>query len=151
LKKWVEEMGCAISLLLWAVAVKGRSTAPVLMWVEALDVMLCKLAKEGFPFHKVCAVSGSAQQHGSVYWAQGTRASVLRSLDPAKSLLEQLRTAFATTASPMWMDSTTSAQCSAIEAALGGPAHVTALTGSSRRRLPSIHLAFLLRKTNSII
>lgn len=30
----------------------------------------------------------------------------------------------------MWMDSTTSKQCSAIEEALGGAAHVTALTGS---------------------
>lgn len=109
----------------------GRTTGPVCMWVEALDKMLDKLASEGFPFHKVVAISGSAQQHGSVYWARGTRDSILRNLDPSKSLLEQLQArAFATKASPNWMDSTTSAQCNAIEQALGGPAQVTALTGS---------------------
>ncbi|KAG0618546.1 hypothetical protein M758_4G072500 [Ceratodon purpureus] len=110
--------------------VKGRYTAPALMWVEALDMMLTKLAEDGFPFHKVYAISGSAQQHGSVFWAQGARDSLLKNLDPSKSLLSQLQNAFATKESPMWMDSTTSAQCHAIEEALGGAAGVTALTGS---------------------
>lgn len=126
----------------WLRAVKGRTTAPVLMWVEALDIMLSKLAKDGFPFHKVYAISGSAQQHGSVYWAKGTRNSLLQNLDPSKSLLEQLQNAFATTDSPMWMDSTTSAQCSAIEEALGGAANVTALTGKSISTRYSIWVLF---------
>ena len=111
--------------------VKGRYTAPVLMWVEALDMMLTKLANDGFPFHKVYAISGSAQQHGSVYWAQGARDSLLQPLDPSKSLLSQLQNAFATQDSPIWMDSTTSEQCHAIEEVLGGAASVTALTGKA--------------------
>jgi len=111
------------------IVVKGRTTAPVLMWVEALDILLSRLAKDGFPFHKVYAICGSAQQHGSVYWAHGTQDSLLKNLDSSKSLLEQLQNAFATMDSPNWMDSTTAIQCCAIEAALGGPNHVTALTG----------------------
>ena len=110
-------------------AVKGRTTAPVLMWVEALDMMLTRLAKDGFPFHRVHAISGSAQQHGSVYWDQGARDALLKNLDPSRGLLSQLQNAFATKDSPMWMDSTTSAQCHAIEEALGGATSVTALTG----------------------
>lgn len=110
--------------------VKGRTTGPVLMWVEALDRILAKLAEEDFPFHKIIAISGSAQQHGSVYWAKGARTSHLKNLNPSESLVAQLQNAFATKDSPMWMDSTTSKQCSAIEEALGGAAHVTALTGS---------------------
>jgi len=111
------------------VAVKGRTTAPVLMWVEALDILLSRLATDGFPFHKVYAICGSAQQHGSVYWAQGTQDSLLKNLDTSKSLLEQLQNAYATMESPNRRDSTTAAQCSAVEVALGGPSHVIALTG----------------------
>lgn len=117
-------------ILSWVFAVKGRYTAPVLILVEALDMILTQLAMDGFPFHKVYAISGSAQQHGSVYWTQGACSSLLKNLDPSQSLLSQLQNAFATQDCPMWMDSTTSAQCSAIEEALGGAASVTALTGT---------------------
>lgn len=46
----------------------GRIVSPTLMWLEALDLMLQKLSKPNFDFAKVAAVSGSGQQHGSVYW-----------------------------------------------------------------------------------
>ena len=34
-------------------------TAPTLMFVEALEVLLNKMKMENFPFHKVLAISGS--------------------------------------------------------------------------------------------
>ena len=52
---------------------------PVAMWLEALDLVLSKYREAKFPLNKVMAVSGSCQQHGSVYWSS-----------QAESLLEQL-------------------------------------------------------------
>ena len=88
-----------------------------------------------FPFAAVAAVSGSGQQHGSAYWKAGARAS-LQSLrgggaagggTPLKTVLGG---AFAVADSPIWMDSSTGAQCAALEAALGGALKVAQLSGS---------------------
>ncbi|EFJ11671.1 hypothetical protein SELMODRAFT_125835 [Selaginella moellendorffii] len=111
---------------------EGSITAPCIMWVEALELLLGKLAAEKFPFHKVVALSGSGQQHGSVYWRKGA-AQLLGDLDVAgdDDLAAQLRDrAFSTHDSPVWMDSSTTQQCRAIEEALGGAASVASLTGS---------------------
>lgn len=101
------------------------------MWVEALELVLAKLEKAKFPFNKVYAVSGSGQQHGSVYWAKGALKSHLQNLDSSKSLVTQLQGAFSIEDSPVWMDSSTTKQCLAIEKAVGGAATLTALTGTS--------------------
>ena len=54
--------------------------APPLMWAEALDLMMADLARSGIALADVRAVSGAAQQHGSVYLAHGA-ASRLGALD----------------------------------------------------------------------
>lgn len=108
--------------------IDGRIVSPTLMWVEALDLMLQKLSKK-LDFGKVAAVSGSGQQHGSVYWKKGTSA-IFSSLDPKKTLVEQLCTAFSIKESPIWMDSSTTAQCREIEKAVGGALELARLTGS---------------------
>lgn len=100
----------------------GRIVSPPLMWAEALDLLLTKLRPRA-DLRRVAAVSGSAQQHGSVYWAKGA------ALDPARSLAPQLAGAFAAPESPVWMDSSTAAQCREVEAAMGGPLRLAALTG----------------------
>lgn len=46
--------------------------APTLMWVKALDMILDKLRVCGVDFSKVSAISGCAQQHGTVYWGKGS-------------------------------------------------------------------------------
>uniref|UniRef100_A0A5F9C2T5 Xylulose kinase n=1 Tax=Oryctolagus cuniculus TaxID=9986 RepID=A0A5F9C2T5_RABIT len=65
-------------------------TSPVLMWVQALDVLLEKMKASGFDFSQVVALSGAGQQHGSVYWKRGA-GRVLTSLSPALPLHEQLQ------------------------------------------------------------
>ena len=87
------------------------------MWVEAFDLILQKLSNANFDFAKVIAVSGSGQQHGSVYWSKGS-SEVLRSLDSKRSLKEQLENAFSVKESPIWMDSSTTLQCKEIENAI---------------------------------
>ncbi|CAN6176387.1 unnamed protein product [Urochloa humidicola] len=106
----------------------GHIFSPTIMWVEALELLLEKL-KQKINFSRVVAVSGSGQQHGSVYWKKGSQA-VLSSLDSSKSLLLQLKDAFSTMNSPIWMDSSTTKQCREIENAVGGALELAKLTGS---------------------
>jgi len=104
-------------------------TSPTIMWVAALDLLLSRLHKSGFPFDRVYAISGSGQQHGSVYLRAGAR-GVLGMLNSDMPLRVQLADLFAIEDSPVWMDSSTSAQCAAREAALGGAQATADLTGS---------------------
>ncbi|KAA8528414.1 hypothetical protein F0562_035769 [Nyssa sinensis] len=110
-------------------SIDGRIVSPTLMWVEALDLILQRLLKSKLDFGKIVAVSGSAQQHGSVYWKIDS-SEKLQSLDPKRSLVDQLGDAFSTKESPIWMDSSTTEQCKEIERAVGGALELSRLTGS---------------------
>ncbi|XP_025128798.3 xylulose kinase isoform X3 [Bubalus bubalis] len=104
-------------------------TSPVLMWVQALDIILEKMKASGFDFSQVLALSGAGQQHGSVYWKTGA-SQVLTSLSPDLPLREQLQACFSISDCPVWMDSSTAAQCRQLEAAVGGAQSLSRLTGS---------------------
>ena len=65
-------------------------TAPTLLWVKAFDLVLQRLKEKGLKFGSVACVSGTGQQHGSVYWKKGAR-ETLRNLQSGKSLFEQLQ------------------------------------------------------------
>jgi len=104
-------------------------TAPTIMWVKGLDMLLDKLRVEGVEFSSVKGISGAGQQHGSVYWRIGAQA-ILQDLQPERFLHDQLASAFSLLDSPIWMDSSTTEQCKQLEEYLGGPETLTALTGS---------------------
>lgn len=99
------------------------------MWVKALELIMDRLRVNGIDYSQVMGISGSGQQHGSVYWKRGSR-SVLQSLEGGKFLHEQLSQCFALSESPIWMDSSTSKQCRQLEAHLGGAQHLAEITGS---------------------
>ena len=99
------------------------------MWLEGLELVLKRLILAGCPVGKICAISGSGQQHGSVYWAQGASVT-LSQLDPAVPLGRLLGYAFARTDSPIWADSSTGSYCRSLEAAVGGAAFLSKMTGS---------------------
>ncbi|CAH2268247.1 jg20982, partial [Pararge aegeria aegeria] len=106
----------------------GEVTAPPLLWVKALDMVMDKLIVEGVDFANVEALSGAAQQHGSVWWSKGAEAR-LASLSPEEFLHTHMATAFVVD-SPVWMDSSTSADCRALEEAVGGAEELARITGS---------------------
>ncbi|KAJ1872948.1 hypothetical protein LPJ55_002662 [Coemansia sp. RSA 990] len=115
-------------------------TAPVLMWVAAVDTLMARLAASGFA-QRICGISGAAQQHGSVYWRQqGVEA--LQQLDSKLSLRQQLEdSAFAVLNSPIWEDSSTGKQCRELEQHAGGAwmlAHITGSTAFERFTGPQI-------------
>jgi xylulokinase len=100
-----------------------------LMWAEALDLMMARVARSGLDLGTLAAISGSAQQHGSVY-LNGTAGPTLAGLDPARPLAGQIGGIFSRPASPIWMDSSTSAECAELAAAAGGAAALAQHTGS---------------------
>jgi xylulokinase len=86
-----------------------RVSSPA-MWMKALEQMLGRVAGCGADMNRVCAISGCAQQHGSVYLdADG---------------------AFTRPVAPIWMDSSTRDECAEITAAVGGAAVLAQRTGS---------------------
>jgi xylulokinase len=104
--------------------------APPLMWSEALDRMIAELVRDAdVDWSALRAISGSAQQHGSVY-VNALARTRLGGLEPAQPLVDQVRDLFSRRTSPIWMDSSTTVDCAAIEAATGGPRALAALTGS---------------------
>ena len=88
----------------------GVVHAPPQMWAAALARSLEQIAGR-IDRGRLRAISGSAQQHGSVYC--GDRVDHLTR-----------RTA------PVWMDSSTARECLEVEEALGGPSRVAQVTGS---------------------
>jgi xylulokinase len=100
-----------------------------LMWAEALDLIFAGMKRDGVPLGKILAVSGSGQQHGSVYFNERITAA-LENLDPRKSLVENLKGVFARKTSPIWMDSSTAAECAEIRKKLGGIKYTASRTGS---------------------
>lgn len=107
----------------------GSVTAPPLMWAEALDLMAGRLRDAGLDLRAVQAISGSGQQHGSVYLADDWLRR-LPSLDPSRSLGQQLASVFSRAESPVWLDCSTTRECAAIEEAIGGGSALAKLTGS---------------------
>ncbi|OPZ31498.1 MAG: Xylulose kinase [Lentisphaerae bacterium ADurb.BinA184] len=102
--------------------------ADPLVWLAGLDRLLQGLVDRGIDLSKVVAVSGSGQQHGTVYLTAGflkPRAWVW-----AGDLVGTVRPMLARPTAPIWMDSSTSEECREITAAAGGVAPVQKTTGS---------------------
>src|SRR3954449_10298613 len=83
-----------------------------LLWVAALELLLSKIAASGFDFASVRGVSGSGQQHGSVYL--NTRISDAPAWSSATPLVDQVRPLLSRAPAPMWLDSATTAECAEI-------------------------------------
>ena len=103
--------------------------SPPLMWVEALDLLFAQMRRDGVVVGDILAVSGSGQQHGSVYLNERA-ADALANLDPARKLAENLHGVFARPTAPIWMDSSTSVECAEIREKLGGIEATARKTGS---------------------
>ena len=74
-----------------------------LLWADALDVMMARIAASGLDLRRLDAIAGSAQQHGSVY-LNANAASVLAGLDPDRRPGAQLAAALSRLVAPIWMD-----------------------------------------------
>lgn len=120
----------------------GEVLASPVMWAAALDRMMGVLARDAsIDISQIRGISGSAQQHGSVYLNRRAR-DAWRTLAHSQALAPQLAGTFARELSPTWMDESADESCAAIEQALGGPEATAQLTGSrayARFAGPQIH------------
>jgi xylulokinase len=107
----------------------GVVVSSPLLWADALDLMLERIAASGMDLGRLAAIAGSAQQHGSVYLKAGA-SSVLAGMDARRGPGAQLTACLARPVSPVWMDSSTSAECDEISAAVGGSRALAERTGS---------------------
>jgi xylulokinase len=105
------------------------ATSSPLMWAEALDVMMARIAGSGLDLQQIAAISGSAQQHGSVY-LNAAWIHTVGTLDANRPVVEQFPRVFARQESPIWMDSSTSEECAEITASVGGADVLASRTGS---------------------
>ncbi len=101
--------------------------ADPLMWLASLDLLLERLKATGVDMGKIAGIGGDGQQHGSVY-LNSRFSQALADLKPAASLTEQLKDVLARPTSPIWMDSSTSAECRELDQQFG--ARMQADTGS---------------------
>jgi xylulokinase len=99
-----------------------------LMWVEALDLIFGRLRERGVDLGRIDGISGAGQQHGSVYLARPV--DEVGGWSAERPLKEQVAPLLSRPTSPIWMDSSTTAECREIAAAVGGDARVVAVTGS---------------------
>jgi xylulokinase len=122
----------------------GREVyAPVEMWLDALDLVLERLKENGLQFGCVKGVSGAGQQHGSVYWSQKA-GTLLETLDPSKTLIEQLAPdAFSHPWSPNWQDASTQIECDRFDEWLGGEEELARVTGSKAHHV-SLHASLVI-------
>ncbi|KAH6849720.1 hypothetical protein B0I37DRAFT_94948 [Chaetomium sp. MPI-CAGE-AT-0009] len=130
---------------------EGEVFAPVAMWLESLDLVLQRLQEKKTPLNRIRGISGSCQQHGSVYW--GRRAeSLLGGLKSDKPLVDQLKEAFSHPYAPNWQDHSTQQECDQFDVKLGSAERLAEVTGSAahhrftgtqimrlRRKLPDMY------------
>lgn len=100
------------------------------MWLESLDLVLTRLsAKTDMSLIK--GISGSCQQHGSVYWSLKAE-TLLGELDPhGADLKKQLDGAFSHPWAPNWQDGSTQKECDGFDSVLGSPEKLAGVTGSA--------------------
>lgn len=88
-------------------------TSPTIMWAEALIKCLSTVLSCG-PVLSPVAISGSAQQHATVYWRIGQGDAV------DTSSLNALSQQLSVQESPIWMNNTTARWCHELRAAFAG-------------------------------
>ena len=104
---------------------EGEVHSPVAMFLEALDLVFSRLkALDNGPdiLSRIRAISGSCQQHGSVYWSQAAaqELAALKTTKDASSqaLADILSQSFSYAWAPNWQDQSTQAECDQFDAKL---------------------------------
>ena len=106
----------------------GEIVSPVLMWLDAIDHLFAEMKNEKFPFEKVVGISGSGQQHGSIYWSHDAD-KLLGELNPELDLSQQLPEALSWEMSPNWQDHSTIPEANVFHDVVGKE-NLARITGS---------------------
>jgi xylulokinase len=103
--------------------------APPLMFLEALDMAFLSLSKIGIDVFRIKAVKVDAMQHCTVY-VDADFSHIVRKLDPAQSLLDQIGQCFTRKTSPIWEDRSTEREIKFLEDVLDDENEILRETGN---------------------
>lgn len=108
----------------------GEVVTPVSLWIESIQTLLDRMKTDNFPFSEVKSISGSCQQHGTVYYTSKI-SSILSSIDfKSNSWYDDLKDAFSFPDASNWQDRSTSQEVQDFENALGSASELCNMTGS---------------------
>lgn len=110
----------------------GEIVSPVNMWLESIDFVFSEMKRKKFPFDRVCGISGSCQQHGSVYWSKDGVSNLTKLNVKSGELVDQLTSneSFTFPNSPNWQDHSTGKEIEVFELIAGDSGKLAELTGS---------------------
>ena len=108
---------------------EGTVNAPVMLYVESIDLLAERMRSAAWPIPRIRAVSAAGQQHASVYFSRAAP-HIFTTLTPNKTLAEQVDQAFSRKVVPNWQDSSTNEACKKFEAVFGGANQLAKVTGS---------------------
>ncbi len=97
------------------------------MWLDALDLLMQKMADAKWDMKNIAGISGSGQQHGTVY-LNDSFPEILKTPDPVKNLSTRLAPTFSRKVSPIWMDASTAKECTMLSERFGN--RIRQVTGS---------------------
>lgn len=129
----------------------GEIVSPVGVWLESIDHLFGVMKLKGFPFDKVRGISGSGQQHGSVYWGKEAE----KKLNKIKKgdgetegrLVDILDGAFSLDTSPNWQDHSTGEEIKDFENSVGGSEELASITGSrAHYRFTGLQIRKIVKK-----
>lgn len=108
----------------------GEVVSPVKMFIKAIQTLLDRMKKEHFPFERVKSVSGSCQQHGTVFYSSEI-AGLLGGLSGESDSWDcDLSSGFSFANASNWQDRSTGNEILDFEKALGGANELCHVTGS---------------------
>lgn len=108
----------------------GEVVTPVKLFVHALQTLLDRMHNDGFPFDCVTSISGSCQQHGTIFCTRQFD-TLLSNLNPASDTWHSdLSNAFSYENASNWQDRSTGEELAVFEKALGSAEKLCKITGS---------------------
>lgn len=102
--------------------------ADPLLWLDAIEMVFDRLSKST-DLSRIQSVAVSGQQHGSIYLMKGF-VDAISDLDFDKPMSQKIAPFLSRRTSPIWMDNSTSEECSEISFTLGGDMNLCRITGS---------------------
>ena len=85
-------------------------TTPLVMWLDALEMVLERIQIHFPDFRKIKALSGGTQQCGSMYWKHGAN-EALQHLNSDETLSKQIKPFLAEQNASIWLDSSSRKFC----------------------------------------
>ena len=108
----------------------GEVVTPVCLFIEAFQTLLDRMKNDGFPFNKVKSISGSCQQHGTVYFNKNYESLLENLSSNSNNWCDDLCNGFSFDTASNWQDRSTGEEIKAFESALGNATELCKVTGS---------------------